>query len=76
MASRPSAPRRFLATSPFNRQEVVPPTTSGFHTGDLVTLDSCGMGKVLSVTTECVTVDFGASGIRQILAGTRGFSLL
>jgi preprotein translocase subunit YajC len=65
-----------LATSPFVRREVTPPTTDGYNVGDRVTLDSCGMGRVLKVTDDFVIVDFGAAGVRQVAAGATGFSLL
>lgn len=71
---RPSG--RVLATSPFVREEYVPPTTDGFSPGDRVTLDSWGMGRVVEVTPDHVVVDFGAAGVRRIPAGTKGFSLL
>ncbi len=72
MASRPAS-RRHLATSPFARQEEVIPTTDDFHVGDRVVSDRCGMGRVTSVTTEYVTVDFG-SEIRRVSPGARGFT--
>ena len=65
-----------LPTSPFVREEVVPPSTADFSVGDRVTLDSWGMGKVVQVTDDEVVVDFGAAGIRRIPAGTKGFSRL
>ena len=76
MTSRPLPKRRALATSPFTRKVVIPPTTSAFEVGDRVTLDSCGVGRVLSVTETHVTIDFGATGVRQVAAGTSGFSRL
>jgi hypothetical protein len=72
-----SASRRpALATSPFKRPEVIPPTTDGFAEGDRVTLDRYGMGSVVKVTPEYVLVDFRDLGIRRIPPGTSGFSLL
>jgi len=76
MSSRPRARARTLATSPFVREEVVPPSTDEFTVGDRVTLDSWGMGRVTQVTPEAVMVDFGAAGMRRIPAGTKGFSRL
>jgi hypothetical protein len=76
MTSRPLPKRRALATSPFTRKVVTPPTTAAFAVGDRVTLDSCGLGRVLSVTETHVTIDFGDTGIRQVAAGTSGFSRL
>lgn len=76
MSARPHAPRRQLATSPFVRETYVAPTTSDFHVGDRVTLDSRGMGKVTEVTEEYVVVDFGSGGRVCVPAGTKGFSRL
>lgn len=76
MPSRPPARGRNLPTSPFVRKEVVPATTEGFAEGDRVTLDSVGMGRVVSVTETDVVVDFGSEGLRRIPAGTKGFSRL
>ena len=69
-------PGRSLPTSPFNREEHVPPSTEGFAVGDRVTLDSWGMGRVTEVTPDYLVVDFGSAGLRRIPAGTKGFSLL
>ena len=77
MSTRPRTATRVLPTSPFQRKEVVPPTTDGFEVGDRVTLDSWGMGRVTEVTPDAVTVVFGSpGGVRRIPAGTRGFSRL
>jgi hypothetical protein len=76
VASRPRAAGRVLKTSPFVREAYVPPSTAGFAVGDRVTLDSWGMGRVMEVTDDFVLVDFGGAGLRQIPAGTRGFSRL
>ena len=72
----PRPPGRTLATSPFTREEHVPPTTDGFAVGDRVTLDSWGMGTVTEVTPQYLVVDFRSAGLRRIPAGTKGFSLL
>jgi hypothetical protein len=69
-------PGRSLPTSPFTREEYVPPSTEGFAVGDRVTLDSWGMGRVREVTEHYLVVDFGSAGLRRIPAGTKGFSLL
>jgi hypothetical protein len=74
--TQPPRQRRILATSPFRREEVVIPSTDGFHVGDRVTLDSCGLGRVVAVSEHFVTVDFGTAGTRRVAAGARGFSLL
>ncbi len=76
MASHSSARGRVLSTSPFVREEVVPPSTAEFSVGDRVTLDSWGMGRVVEVTDADVVVDFGTAGHRRIPAGTKGFSRL
>lgn len=77
LVPRPSRPPgRPLPTSPFTRPEYVPPTTEGFAVGDLVTLDSWGMGRVTELTEEYVVVDFRTAGLRRIPAGTKGFSRL
>jgi hypothetical protein len=72
----PRPARRTLATSPFTREEQLPPSTAGFAVGDRVTLDSWGMGRVVEVTEDWVVVDFRAAGLRRIPAGTKGFSVL
>ena len=72
----PRPPGRVLATSPFTREEQIPPSTAGFAVGDRVTLDSWGMGRVTEVTEDCIVVDFRTAGLRRIPAGTKGFSLL
>ena len=72
----PRPPGRTLATSPFTREEQVPPSTAGFAVGDRVTLDCWGMGRVAEVLEDCVVVDFRTAGLRRIPAGTKGFSLL
>lgn len=76
MTQSPPRPRRVLATSPFAREEVTVPSTADFHIGDRVVHDSCGLGRVLSVSEHFVTVDFGSAGVRQLSAGARGFALL
>jgi hypothetical protein len=72
----PRPPSRALPTSPFVRQEQVPPSTAGLAVGDRVTLDSWGMGRVTEVTTEYVVVDFRGAGLRNIPEGTKGFYAL
>jgi hypothetical protein len=67
---------RALATSPFVRETYVAPTTTDFHVGDRVTLDSRGMGRVVEVTDDYVIVDFGTAGRGYVPAGTKGFSRL
>jgi len=69
---RPPSARRAPATSPFRRVEPVPATTAGYEVGARVTWDRCGMGKVIAVDADFITVDFGEAGIRQLPAGTSG----
>jgi hypothetical protein len=70
------APRRVLATSPFKNPEVVPASTSEYSVGDRVTHDRRGMGRVVAVDEQFVTVDFGAGQLCRVPAGARGFSRL
>ncbi len=67
-----------LATSPFTRTAPAAPTIKGFSVGDRVTVDKFGMGRVTRVCAEqeFVCVAFSDGVIRQIPAGTRGFSRL
>ena len=65
-----------LPTSPFAREEYVAPSTAEFSVGDLVTLDSWGMGRVVEVADDYVVVHFRTAGERRIPAGTKGFSRL
>jgi hypothetical protein len=76
MTSRPVPRGRVLATSPFVREEIVPPSTAEFSVGDRVTLDTVGMGRVVQTTEREVIVDFGSAGRRRVPAGTKGFSRL
>jgi predicted 2-oxoglutarate/Fe(II)-dependent dioxygenase YbiX len=52
--SRPQ--RRHLATSPFPAD--IEPIIEEYEVGDAVVHDTYGMGRVTSVETEAVTVDF------------------
>ena len=72
----PRPPARVLPTSPFTREEPVPPSTAGFAVGDRVTLDCWGLGRVTEVTEDWIVVDFRAAGLRRIPAGTKGLSVL
>jgi hypothetical protein len=76
MRSRPRPAGRAPATSPFIREAYVAPTTTEFHVGDRVTLDSQGMGRVVEVTEDYVIVDFGTAGRGCVPAGMKGFSRL
>ena len=54
----------------------MPPSTAGISVGDLVTLDSWGVGRVTEVTPEYVVVNFRGAGLRTIPCGTKGFSTI
>jgi len=68
--------RKVLPTSPFRRLDTAPPTTDGFHVGGRVTHDRFGMGKIVAVDPEFVTVDFGDGSVKQLRAGARGLDRL
>lgn len=57
-----SARRRHLATSPF--QPDPEPVIEHFECGDLVTHDLYGMGRVIGVEADAVTVDFRTQTVR------------
>jgi len=58
-----SGPRgRHLASSPFKPKAELP--IEVFETGDLVSHDSYGVGRVVSVENEAVTVDFRDQTLR------------
>ncbi len=71
-----SAPRRVLATSPFKNRQEVAASTSDFSVGDRVTHDRRGMGRVVAVDEQFVTVEFGPGEVCRVPAGARGFSRL
>lgn len=56
------ARRRHLASSPF--QPDPEPVIEKFEQGDLVTHDSYGMGRVIGVEADAVTVDFRSQTVR------------
>jgi hypothetical protein len=55
---------RHLATSPF--RPVPEPTVERFECDELVTHDSYGMGRVISVEAAAVTVDFRPERVRIV----------
>ena len=57
-----SARRRHLANSPF--QPDPEPVIVQFECGDLVTHDWYGMGRVIGVEADAVTVDFRTQTVR------------
>lgn len=54
--------RRHLASSPF--QPDPEPVIAQFQCGDLVSHDSYGMGRVIGVEADAVTVDFRTQTVR------------
>jgi hypothetical protein len=68
--------RKVLPTSPFTRIDASPPTTDGFLVGGRVTHDRFGMGKIVAVDPEFVTIDFGGGSVKQMRAGARGLDRL
>ena len=68
--------RKVLPTSPFHRLDSAPPTTDGFSVGGRVTHDRFGMGKIIAVDPEFVTIDFGGGSVKQLRAGARGLDRL
>ncbi len=63
MTTRSRPPRRFLPGSPFNNTEPEP-EIERFAVQDRVNHDRYGLGRVVEVETEAVTVDFGTDRIR------------
>lgn len=58
--TKPSAPKRFLPTSPFKAPATLPPKQ--FAVGDQVTHDVHGLGRVISVEDGIAAiVDFGSA---------------
>lgn len=56
------ARRRHLASSPFRPDPE--PVIEQYASGDLVSHDSYGMGRVIGVEADAVTVDFGTQTVR------------
>jgi hypothetical protein len=54
--------RRHLPNSPFRPEPE--PTIEQYALHDLVNHDSYGMGRVIQVEADAVTVDFGAQKVR------------
>ncbi|MCC2335429.1 ATP-dependent helicase [Cellulomonas wangsupingiae] len=67
-AFEPSAARRTRDVGP---RTVVHPAAERFATGQRVTHDRHGLGKVVDVRAGKVTVDFGSAGRRTVAADTR-----
>ncbi|MFG3010391.1 hypothetical protein ACGFZB_08005 [Streptomyces cinerochromogenes] len=61
--TKPAAPKRHLPTSPFKAR--VTPTPKHFATGDQVTHDVHGLGRVISIEDGIAAlVDFGSARMR------------
>lgn len=60
--SRSPERRRHLSSSPF--QPEPEPHIETYESGDLVSHDSYGMGRVVSAEAEAVTVDFRTQRVR------------
>lgn len=73
----PTAPSRHLPHSPFNaaRAAAANAVVEQFTSGDRVTHDHHGMGKVTSVDGAAVYVDFGA-GVCRLAMPTHKLHLL
>ncbi|MDQ1289031.1 MAG: hypothetical protein QG622_2597 [Actinomycetota bacterium] len=69
-------PRRVLPTSPFKRSDSPPPSTDGYSVGGRVTHDRLGLGRIVAVDPQFLTVDFGCGMVRQLKAGTKGWQSL
>jgi hypothetical protein len=63
MTTRSRPGRRFLPSSPFNNVEPVP-EIERYAVQDRVSHDKYGLGRVVGVDTDMVTVDFGSAHIR------------
>lgn len=63
MTTRSRPGRRFLPSSPFNNVEPVPEIEQ-YAVQDRVSHDKYGLGRVIVVDTDMVTVDFGSAHIR------------
>ncbi len=64
MTTRSGAKRRHLASSPFKPQPE--PVIEQFALEDLVSHDSYGVGRVVSVEQGAVTVDFRSQTVRVV----------
>jgi hypothetical protein len=62
MTTSPAGRRRHLASSPF--QPEPEPTIEQYELDDLVSHDSFGVGRVVAVEADAVTVDFSTQTVR------------
>jgi hypothetical protein len=60
--TKPTAPRRHLASSPFKPDPE--PTIETYAVNDRVSHDAYGMGRVIQVEAAAVTVDFHSQTVR------------
>jgi hypothetical protein len=65
-----------LATSPFQRFDTPPATTDGYEIGGRITHDRLGLGRIVAIDDQFLTVDFGGGLSRQLKAGTKGWQSL
>ncbi len=68
MSPRPTAARRHLPNSPFNRAPVEAPPPIRYQVDDRVNHDRHGMGRVVSITDDAssVVVDFRAGNVLRV----------
>jgi hypothetical protein len=64
MTTSAGSRRRHLATSPF--LDAAEPVIEQYACHDLVSHDTYGMGRVLTIEPEAVTVDFGTQKVRVV----------
>jgi hypothetical protein len=62
MTTSPAGRRRHLASSPFKPEPE--PTIEQYDLDDLVSHDSFGVGRVVGVEADAVTVDFSTQTVR------------
>ena len=75
MTSYPAAPRRHLATSPFNAPDPEPPAER-FAVDDRVTHDKYGLGTVTGVEEgTALLIDFGSHVQRILTPSAKLFKL-
>jgi hypothetical protein len=62
--------RRYLPSSPFKPPPEAPPVER-YELHDLVTHDKYGLGRIISVESDAVVVDFGPRKVRITTPFTR-----
>jgi hypothetical protein len=73
MKTSRSATRRHLPTSPFKPPPT--PVFDEFASGELVSHDKYGLGRVLDVEPQAVVIDFGPQKIRIVEPYARLFKI-